>query len=46
MILATYPCAGISEKNNSNSGKADSGEVHRGEVIAQFLLEKRAYDGP
>ena len=29
---------GISEKNNPNSGKADTGEVHRGEVIANPCL--------
>ena len=43
MIPVIYPCIGISEKNNFNSGKVDSGEIHWSEVIAQFLLDKRVY---
>ena len=46
MIPVIYPCTGISEKNNSNSGKAGFGEIHRSGVIAQSLLDKRVYDVP
>ena len=47
MIPVIYPSdLGISEKNNFNSGKAGFGEIHRSEVIAQSLLDKRVYGGP
>ena len=46
MILSYTLVSGISEKNNFNSGKVDSGEIHWSEVIAQFLLDKRVYGSP
>lgn len=37
---------GISKKNDTYSGKADSCKVHRRKVVTQSLLDKRIDDSP
>ena len=37
---------GIGKQQNADTGETDAGKIHRSEVIAESLFDKRVYDSP
>ena len=37
---------GISKKQNADTRKTNTGEIHRSKIITEPLLDERVYDGP